>query len=564
MKKTHTLLSLLTLASSVLMLASCGSTSSGPIYVGPDENGGGQVDTDGGTENNDIETLKEVLNELKSVRNYTYETTYNLSGYQEQVIDYYGEHHFYEENIAYPEYSFGMAEEAYEGGDKSIFYYYVEEKDGEMIVNPSLYEYSNLNVGSDIKPLTELYGSFGIAGLHNIYSDAMDELSGIKLANNKYQITSSSMYQIFQYMTQMGTSISSSMTSCIVEILDAEKNIIRVTISLGETGDIVSTLTPNNNTKYAFMDEKLTSGEIKGVAYYEDVVDLFENKLNKNNYTISQINYKTATSTDVSTLSVKLTQNYFLIDYNEESEALGYQDWGMMLLPSGTEVTVHDFDTNEDTVHKNNYTTCYAYKIVDGEVVFYRVVGPNETEDLKFVEVETYDDLAKLSSDQLGDEYVYIVKDENYTYVYSIIDGVTGEMGFKKYNPWYSSVGDFFIDGASASFYTSSTIIGNVARYYFEKNVNKENTYYTTDTSVLSMLGSGLFGWGVFSDSTWINYIFNSTLTVNKDENQEIIGANLALDVATASGDNQVSMDFTNIGTTEIPVLKDVYDNLTK
>ena len=111
--KKKLLASLLLASSSLLILASCGQVtssptgnSSGPEFVTDDEMGGGQVDTDVDNVSNDISKLKSFLEKLMKVRTYTYETTYNYisddgTAITESVIDYYGNHYFYEEMIGH-------------------------------------------------------------------------------------------------------------------------------------------------------------------------------------------------------------------------------------------------------------------------------------------------------------------------------------------------------------------------------------------------------------------------------------------------------------------------------
>ena len=101
MKKFNALL-LLSLTS-LMVFTACSGT---PTYVGEDELGGGQVDNETGTSNTDVSDLKVYLQELSQFRNYTYTTEYNYIdsngvSHSQTVVDYYGDHFFYEDNLPY-------------------------------------------------------------------------------------------------------------------------------------------------------------------------------------------------------------------------------------------------------------------------------------------------------------------------------------------------------------------------------------------------------------------------------------------------------------------------------
>lgn len=585
--KKKLLVSLLLASSSLFVLASCGQTSSSstissntsntqsttssgennsePGFVTDDEMGGGQVDTDVDNVSNDISKLKSFLQELAKVRTYTYETTYNYISNDgvsitERVIDYYGNHYFYEENLDYPADSFGYAEEAYEGANKNVFYIYAETEGNEINIIPSLYEYSTLS-SDNVAPITELFGAFGVAGLHNFYSDAFDELAGVKLSDNEYQITSNSTQLIFQYMTQRGTSISSLMTGVELTILDEEALTCQVTVNLGSNGEIVSKLTPQETTKYSFIDDELTSGALKGVAYYQDVATLFEDKLSKNNYTIKDITLETETGTNPGTFSAYITDKYFLIDFDDQYNQSGYTDWGRMILPANTEVDLYDLTTMEvkETISKE-YSSIYEFAYIDGKVYFTSFVGPNEINGAKYIEVATEEDLAKLPESELSESNIYIVVETNKAYVYGEIDGSTGEMGFIFYDDWFATPGDTFING-SATFYTSSTIFQELGRYYFEKDTHEDNHYYSRKDDVIYAIASTLFGYGFQATTTWIDYIYQTDLIVEKND-EDITGAKLSVSFQGPDGDSTYSYHFTDIGTTNVADITDAYNTL--
>lgn len=573
--KNKILFSLMLFSASILSLAACGGNVSSNIstsnpsldseYVTDDEMGGGQVDTDVDNVSNDISKLKTFLQELSTVRTYTYETTYNYISddglsLTESVIDYYGNHYFYEENLNYPGESFGYAEEAYEGAEKNIFYIYAETEGEEITITPSLYEYSTLS-SDNITPITELFGAFGVAGLHNFYSDAFDELAGVKLSENEYRIDSSSTQLIFQYMTQRGSSISSLMTGVELTILDEEKLTCQVTVNLGTSGSIVSKLTPQDETKYSFIDDELVSGNLRGIAYHQDVATLFENKLSQNNYTIKDITLTTDNGTNPGTFSAYITDNYFLIDFDDQYNQSGYADWGRMLLPAGTSVDIYDLNTMEvtSTISKT-YSAIYQFSYIDGQIYFTSFVGPNEINGTKYIEVETEEDLKNLSETELNESYIYIVLETNKAYTYGEIDGATGEMGFTVYDDWFATPGDALING-SATFYTSSTIFQELGRYYFEKNTGDENHYYSRKDDVIYAIATTLFGYGFQSTTTWIDYIYQTDLFIEKN-NEDIVGANLSVSFMGPDGDSTYSYHFTDIGTTNIDNITDAYNSL--
>ena len=570
--KKKLLASLLLASSSLLILASCGQVtssptgnSSGPEFVTDDEMGGGQVDTDVDNVSNDISKLKSFLEKLMKVRTYTYETTYNYisddgTAITESVIDYYGNHYFYEENLDYPADSFGYAEEAYEGADKNVFYIYTETEGDEIKVIPSLYEYSTLS-NDEVSPITEVFGAFGVAGLHNFHSETLDELAGVKMSENEYRIDSSSSQVIFQFMTQVGTSISTLMTGVELTILDEEALTCQVTIDLGVNGTIVSKLTPHEETKYSFIDDQLTSGELRGVAYYQDVATLFENTLSNNNYTIKDITLKTEIGTNPGTFSAYINDKYFLIDFDDQYNQSGYADWGRMLLPANTKVDLYDLNTMtvKETVSKE-YSSVYEFSYIDGKVYFTSFIGPNEISGGKYIEVATEADLKNIPEEDLNESNIYIVTETNKAYVYGEIDGSTGEMGFKFYDDWFATPGDTLINGM-ATFYTSSTIFQELGRYYFEKDVHEDNHYYSRKDDVIYAIASTLFGYGFQPTTTWIDDIYQTDLIIEKD-GEKITGADLSVSFQGPDGDSTYSYHLTDFGTTNVSDITDVYNSL--
>lgn len=552
--------------------SSAGSDTDGEQeIIGEDELGGGQYDDEVNQDSNDISGLVMVLDDARQVRNYTYETTYELNGSTSKVIDYYGNHYFYEKDLTNPENSFGLAEESTASTPGNIFRFYVDDtKEGLARYTPSLYYYDALSASQDPAPLTDLFGAFGITGIHNLTDSTMDELTGVKISDAEYLITSTSTYSVFQFMTQMGSSIASIMTECRLEVLDFDALQLKITIGLGETGTITSVFTPTAEPTYGDLDTALEDGKIKGVESYADVIDFYENKLNKNNYTI---NYDITENNRVNqgSFTAKLTQNYYLIDFADEYNAMGYDDFGYMFLPANTQVQLEtenaDGTFTAGEVVSHPYSGCYEFTYKAGQVHFVNFLGPNETDTVKFVEVQNKEDLEALPADQKKEGWLYIVLSENNAYQYTIIDGTGSEpiYGFTLYTEWYDGVSDFYINDAGATFYTSAATVGHIARYYLEKDETKENTYYTTDSSLLSVLSSGLFGWGFFDGTSWYDYVQKTETVINKDAEGNIASGDIHLYVLNNSRTDLIDADMhiTAIGTTEIPALAETYRSLT-
>lgn len=519
-----------------------------------DELGGGQVDEETEDFDQDITDLVALLTSLSQVRKYEYKTTYVLNGVTFSAIEHYGEHYYYEENVSDPSSSFGLAEEI-ETGD--VFHFYIDETLEDPYI-PSLYEYMVLS-SEDPHPLNGLYSAIGITGIHNFTQPVLEELEALRISTNEYYLTSASAYGTFLYMTNYGSSLANSLTGCLLTILDREQLKIQVTLTFGETGTITSVLTPQEETPYDDLDTLIESGEFVGVTSYPDIVTFYEDKLGQDNYTITGSIYNTETYEGGNlSFTAKLNRNFFLIDYAPEYNAQNYVDWGYLYLPSGTSVSLAD-----GTEMTLSYSGCYLFEIQDGKPVVTQFVGPTTTDGTQYIEVETYEDLLSLGAEDLDTNYLYIVKDENYAYRYSLQSD--GTMGFSAYMSWFDSVGDFPMDSGSASFYTSSSILGPVAKYYMAKDWMSEDRYFSTDDSLLSTVASTLFAWGyVAGSTTWQNYLTKVETVLNRDEKGEIKDGSLLLHVDQNGADVIFTMNFTDIGTTTIPEVESLYDSLTK
>lgn len=545
-------------AFALLSLVSCGPAESTPgssSSLPPSESiGGGQVDTGSDYDQTDISALRESIVRLSTTRKYRYATEYRCLGIESDVVDYYGEHYFYEDNLTDPDASFGLAEEA-SGDAHPVFRFYVK---GEQCL-PSLYQYTTLS--GDLAPMEEVFGPFGVAGLHNFYQEALDELTGIAVDDDEFLITSSSTYTIFQYMTQIGSGIASIMAECRYRIVNPSTNEVEITIGLGDEGYIKSTLTPMSELPFDYIDQGLKDGSLSGIAYYPEVAEAFEVDLAADNYSFSfQIEEEGTISPG--TFVAKLCQGYFLVDYLDQYND-EYSDFGFALFPSNVAVPLEDIGEDGEYVPLSNsslpYSACYDFDLdSDGKVHFRSLIGPNQTDDLKFIEVPTKADLENLSPDKLGEQYLYIVKDENYAYQYRQLSGSSEEYGFVAYSQWYDTVGDFYIDNSSATFYASSSMIGSLARYYLEKE--EDGVYFTTDSSFVSQLAASLFGWGYIPGTSWRSYAEKAIVEIKEE------GIDISLEVPrpNGAGTTVLKMMIEDIGTTEIPAVAEEYARLTE
>lgn len=513
---------------------------------------GGHVDTGSDYDEADLSPLIDSIEKLATTRKYSYAIEYRCLGIESDVVDYYGDHYFYEDNLTDPDASFGLAEEASDG-ELNVFRFYVENSQ----CVPSLYHYTTLS--GDLAPLTEVFGPFGVAGLHNFYQEALEELSGIAVGVNEFLITSSSTYQIFQYMTQIGSGISSIMTACRYRIVNPATNEVEITIELGDQGYIRSELTPLSSSPYDYIDAGLTDGSLKGIAYHQEVVQTFETDLAQDNYSFT-FQIEEEETIYPGTFEGKLCQNYFLIDYSDQYNAQGYTDFGFAYFPDNVTIPLESQSNGvyaELSSSTLAYSACYDFELDrEGNVHFLSLIGPNETDELKFVQVATKADLDNLPADQLSEGYLYIVEDENYAYQYQIVDAATEEYGFTPYSEWYDTVGDFYLDNASATFYCSSAILTHLARYYLEKE--SDGVYFTTDSSFVSLLASSLFGWGFIAGTSWQSYAEKAVVEIKEQ------GVDISLEVPrpNGAGTTVLKMMINDIGTTAIPEVATVYDEL--
>ena len=61
--------------------------------------------------------------------------------------------------------------------------------------------------------------------------------------------------------------------------------------------------------------------------------------------------------------------------------------------------------------------------------------------------------------------------------------------------------------------------------------MENENEYYSKDSTIIGALAHSLFGWGFQASNTWMDYIKNSKIRINKDSNNNITSYDVCLDV---------------------------------
>lgn len=503
---------------SLMMLASCGGsscpTSCESLNPIPSISGGleGNASNDK-VEHVSVEHLYEVLYKASRVKKYSYEITSNVRGSEGHFINYITPYAWYEENDVVEE-SFGLAQ-TYD--KKEVFKYYLDEENN---IIPSTYEYTGGYESMD--KLSPLYSQLTLTHI-SLLQDTLDTFEAIYASSNRFLITDSDTASVFQYMTTFGFSITNYIVGVYVEILDEENLVFKAICDLGDYGDIECVFTDLTKTgsKIDHVNEKIINEGLKGIEYHEDVNTLFVDLMAKNNYVLEGI-YLNSSDGALTTPSytINCTNDYFFLDYANEN----YSDFGFVLVPKNVEVTY--LKDNQEVSQTLSYDACYGFsKDKNGNLYFDSFIGPIES-NMKYVEVD-----ALPSKEEASTDILYIVKDENGAgTVYEYVESTDGVYEFKKYQSWYETVGDFYINEISASFYPSSCGITDIGHYYYEKDLNNENTYYTEDVSVLSSLANGLFGWGFQSGTDWISYVQDSYIRINKD-NDVITDADITLNI---------------------------------
>lgn len=504
------------------------------IIKSPNEEGGleGNASNDTVKEHDSIE-LKEFLLRAIEVEYYSYEVTSKVPNNEAHFIDYFTPNAWYEENDN-PDLSFGYAQEK---NTKAVFKYYL---DGNNVI-PSIYEYKGL--GDEITKLTNLYDTWTIANV-NMLKDCMEDFSCKYIGLNKYLITDSNTASIFQYMTTYGTSITDSIVATYVDIINYDEMIFKATVDLGKNGSIESIFTPMNNTKINFVNDLVTSGELKGVDYHSDVYEFFNNKMNTNNFVLHGIKQKlNGSESNGIPYTIHCTNDYFYLEYEDPS----YTNWGYALVPAYTPITY--YENGEAKTQTLEYTACYGFKKrSNGSFEFDYFKGPVANPSQLYKEVNELP--------ETGEENTLYIINENgikYSYYYS-------ENTWKLYGEWFNSVNDFYVNESYASFYLSGSALSSIGSLYFEKSLTNEDEYFSKSTEIRGALANGLFGWGFQATNTWMEYTTQANLKVNRDSNNNICSYDIGLSLkyyanGSYAGIGQIYYTIDSFGNGNVPAI---------
>lgn len=499
----------------------CSSNAVNPIKT-PTEDGG----LGGNQEGDNIpaqstEALQNLLKRVSKITKYSYQVTTKIGGGETSFTSYYTPNAFYEDHGAGNINSFGYAQTK---TDHYLFKYYLSEDEKEVI--PSIYEYGGFS--DTIEKVKELYGVFTLSNF-SMLAWTTETFSARYVGANKFVITDIETASIFQFMTTFGSSISDYLSAVYIEILDADTNKFKATCDLGSNGSIEAIYTDlsKSETKIDFVDKKALDGTLMGVDYYKDTKEFFD-LTKQNNYVLEGIHVKSEASETKAPYTIHCTNNYFLLDYQDTQ----YNDFGYVLVPENTEV---EYTKNGVTTKQTlTYAACYGFsKNKEGQYYFDDFMGPVENGNIKYKEVDKLPDT--------GDTNVlYIVPDASgKKVVYEWAADSQGHYSFKRYSDWYDCVGDFYFNNMSATFYFSGTPLSEIGAHYFEKSRKEEKDYYySTDPAIMSSLANGLFGWGFQPTTTWMDYIVEARLSVNKDDQDKVESAEVGLIVTASVGGN--------------------------
>ena len=467
---------------------------------------------DGGLEGNaeedlvkpqDVSILKNFLLKVALETHYTYEITATIGSTSSHFINHITPYAWYEENDD-PKLSFGYAEELNTG---AVFKYYLGDNN-EVI--PSIYEYTYYN--GEISKLIQLYTPLSITHINLLLSN-MDDFAATSIGVNKFLITDLNIGSIFQYMTTFGSSIMNYINSIYIEIVNYDENIFISTCDLGEYGKIEGKFTPTDNSKIQFVNDLVMNGEITGIEYHNDVYELLNNKINTNNFVLHGIKEPGNSSYPY---TIHCTNDYFFLEYDDSYS--GYENYGFAMVPKGKEITY--YENGREITQTLNYSSCYKFKQkADGNFYFSTFIGPLETNGEKYIEVDTLPTVG-------NNNYLYIIEENGEKVVYQWREN---DSSFFKLSSWFNSIGDYYIDDYIETFYLSSTPLSSIGAYYFEKDLNNENKYYSKDPTITKSLAYSLFGWGFQKDDNWIDFTENAKISVNKDENNNILSYDIGL-----------------------------------
>ncbi len=532
MKKTKLFYTLACLLA--LSLSSCGGTSSSVESSSSVDSSdspstgytglgmGGNADEDQ-VESVDTSEFVSFMEEVSTITRYSYEINSYVSGSEGHFIDYVTPSAWYEDDIDDPQSSFGYAAE--KDTDYLFKYYLTEDEEGNPLVTPSIYEYSGISTET-YSHVTGLYGAFTLCSF-TLLEGAMDDFECIGTGTNKFQITSTDARSVFQYMTTYGSSVYDYLVTVTVEVVDYDLHQFDVTYDLGDYGTIEAQYRPLDSTPIDIVEEEIASG-MTGVEYYSDVKAFFD-ACAGNNFMMKGI-YQYSPRADIAQenpYTITCTNDYFWFDYEDES----YEDWGYVLVPAGTKVAYYDSESETEVEQTLGYDACYEItKDEEGEYFFDLFVGPVTNDDTK--DYVSMDELP-----EAGEEWVpYLViltQEDGSRSVYECEEDGNGGYVWSFYSDWYDTVGDFYINDISATFYMNKSLI-NYAPMYFEKDVYSsfENVYKATDSQVMTELANGMFGWGFQTSTTWMSYVSAARLQIDMNDDGTVDSGNIGMTVS--------------------------------
>ena len=526
-----------------LLLTSCSGTT---IIKSPNEDGGlgGNQEQDK-VEKKDVEALKNFLNQVATNEYYSYEVNAKVSVTSTHFKSYYTPNAFYEKNDDH-NFSIGYGQNI---KTKELFKFRMSEDMKE--VYPSLFVYSTLGSNRKVK---NLYNPVETIPNFTFLKDSMETFSAEYISGNKYLITDPTVSSVFQYMTSYGTAIQEFVTAVYVEIVDKDNLIFKSTVDLGTMGSFTSLYTKDDVQPLLPVENKIKLGTIDGRDYHEDVKKFLDLTM-QNNYKIEGI-FETMTTGQQTKYpqNYYCTNDYFYIEYLDEY-ATYYPNWGYVLVPAGKTVTYYDFENGvKGKAHTQtlNYDACYRFTEYEDSYIFDLFKGPVQVDNTEYLKV---DELPTV-----GDPNVFYIvynneTNENEVYVYT--QDSKGNYYFMLYSKWFNTVGDFYINNEAATFYLSSTATGHYGANYFEKNVEKENSYFSKDATVITDLSSSIFGWGWNDSNTWMDYCIGATLNIEKEKYSGISSANLGVQIELKDEVKEMYYTFKDFGTTSVPEVEE-------
>ena len=307
----------------------------------------------------------------------------------------------------------------------------------------------------------------------------------------------------------------------------------------------------------------IEAGSFENKEYSE--VKALNNLLDQNNFTMRGIYLLEANGyLNEPGYTIYCTNDYFAFLYDDPK----YADFGFALIKANTTVPVYTFDetgnlSSTPTDMTMDYDACYEFRIRDdGSIYFMKFIGPVETESTQYKYVDSLPTMGEVG-------ILYITEDENGKMMVYEWAATEGKYEWKVYSEWYDTVGDFYVSGASATFYLSSSVFTAISASLYEKadpsEVN-ELDYVSSNTDILSALANGIFGWGYQPTNTWMDYITRSYLTIEK-EDDTIKSANIGLGVMASlnggpTGEQKIYYTYSNFGSTSFKGAEDMINSL--